>query len=103
MTTAINGTPRPIHPPQPAMRTTARRTSRTRPSRRRALAVAITAALLAAAGTAIDAATTTATAANPTSPATSSRPIGAGATHLPSPPLSPTGIGPAPLGPGASI
>jgi hypothetical protein len=101
MTTAINGTPRPIHPPQPAMRITARRTNRTRPSRRRALAVAITAALLAAVGTAIDAATTTA--ANPTSPATSSRPIGAGATHLPSPPLSPTGIGPAPLGPGASI
>ena len=43
MTTAINGTPRPIHPPQRTTHTTARRMSRTQRSRRRAVAAAITA------------------------------------------------------------
>jgi len=95
MTTAINGTPRPIHSTQHPARTTAQRTSRKLPVHRRALAVAITAALLAGTGIAIGAATSTATVANPTSPGTSSRPIGIGVTHLPNPLLGPAGIGPA--------
>jgi hypothetical protein len=101
MTIAINGTPRPIHPTQHPARTTARCTSRTRPVHRRALAVAITAALLVGTGIAIGAATSTVTAANPTSPGASSRPIGTGVTHLPNPLLGPAGIGPA--RPGSSI
>lgn len=101
--TAINGTPRPIRPPQRAARTAAWRTSRTRTLRRRALAAAITAALLAGTAITIDAATSTAAAANPTSPGTSYGPIGTGATYLLNPPLGPAGIGPAPIRPGSNI
>ena len=97
--TAINGTPRPIHPPQNTTRTTVRRTSRPRPSRRRALAVAVTATLLAGVSIAIDAAATN----TPASPGTSSRPIGISTTHLPNPLLGPTGIAPAPLSQGSHI
>jgi hypothetical protein len=100
--TAINGTPRPIRPPQRLARPTVRRTSSTRPERRRALAVAIMAALLAGTSIAIDAATSTASATDPTSPGASSRPMRTGATHLHIPPLGPDGIGPAPLSPGSA-
>lgn len=101
MNTAINGTPRPIYPPLRTTRTAARRTSQTLPARRRAVAVVITAALLAATSIAIDAATSTSTTANPTSPGTSSKPIGTSATHLPNPLLGPAGIGQATFGPRA--
>ena len=59
--TAINGTPRPVNPPDNTAHTTVRRTGRTRPSRQPALAVALTAALLAGVSIAIDAAASTAT------------------------------------------
>jgi hypothetical protein len=85
--TAINGTPRLTHPPRNPARTNVRRTSRVRPSRRRALAVAITAALVAGTGVAIDAATTSATDTTPPTPGTS-------VTRLPNPLLGPTGLAP---------
>lgn len=101
--TAINGTPRPVNPPDNTAHTTTtvRRTGRTRPSRQRALAVALTAALLAGVSIAIDAAASTAT--TPPPPGTSARPIGTGATHVTNPLLGPTGFAPAPLSRGSNI
>jgi hypothetical protein len=99
--TAINAIPRPVQPPR---RTTARRSSLARPlPRRRALSVAVTVALLAGTSMAIDVATSTASAANPTSSGAPSRPIGTSQTRLPEPSLGPSTIGPALLHPGSSI